>query len=269
LTKSSKRNSIYHSKIISLISKEKHIQSFIKEIQKFKVDVLRNGNRLNFSHAQHQIEFIIADESFDFTTKTKAAILPLDCLISSPEKMLGIILSQLQLNKKIFARKCEIKKIDRTTAEKFLNQYHLMNATSSGFNVGVFYQDELMCVASFSKGRKMNRLAAHERSYELIRFCTKFGYTVTGGLSKLLKYFYDEKKAGDIMTYLDKQFSNGQSFINAGFKKHSDMEPNFFLINKKTFERTLFSNQIFDSKEFYLSQNEGSMKLIYKPKSKS
>lgn len=251
-----------------MISKEKHIQSFIIEIQKFKVEVLRNGNRLNFSHSQHHIEFLIADESFDFTIKTKVAILPLDCLITSPKIMLGIILSQLQLNKKIYARKCEVKKIDKIQAENFLNQFHLMGSTSSGFNLGLFYNGELVSVASFSKGRKMNRLEAHQRSFELIRFCTKFGITVTGGLSKLLKVFYDEKNAGDIMTYVDKQFSNGLSFIRAGFTKHSEKSPNCFLIHKKTFERVLFQNQIFDKKEYYLTQNTGSTKLVYKPKSK-
>jgi len=251
-----------------LPQKEKYIQTFIKSFQKLNVEVTHHHHHLIFSHGQKQIEFLIADESFDFSVKTKAAILPLDCLVTSPEKMAGIILSQLHLNKIIFARKCEIKKIDKTTAEIFLNHYHLMNATSSGFNVGLFYLDELMCVASFSKGRKMNRLAAHERSFELIRFCTKFGFTVTGGLSKLLKFFYDEKKAGDIMTYVDKQFSNGKSFINAGFTKHSDKEPNYFLINKKTFERKLFSDEIFDKKEFYITQNSGSTKLVYQPKNK-
>lgn len=138
--------------------------------------------------------------------------------------------SKFGLNKTIFARQCELKKIDKETANDFLNAYHLMNATQSAFNYGLFYKEELVAVASFSKGRKMNRLQEHERSFELIRFCCKEGITVTGGLTKLVKNFCREKNAGDVMTYVSKQFGNGKSFANAGFKKHSETERNIKMI---------------------------------------
>lgn len=115
----------------------------------------------------------------------------------------------------------------------------------------------------------MNRLPEGKQSFELIRFCCKSGITVTGGLSKLMSNFYIEKNAGDIMTYVDKQFSNGDSFIKAGFKIHSETPPLNFLINKKTFERIpLAENKIFDKKIFYSTQNSGNLKLIYTPREK-
>ncbi len=179
-----------------------------------------------------------------------------------------MVLSKLQLNKTIFARNCVVKKLDKKTAANFLETYHLMGNTQSGFNLGLFYKDELFTIASFSKGRKMNRLHEHQRSFELIRFCCKSGISVTGGLSKLMNHFFIEKNAGDIMTYVDKQWSDGKSFINAGFKKHSEKEPNYFLINKSTFERKLLKNkhEPFDTNTFYLTQNLGSIKLIYDSK---
>ena len=123
-----------------------------------------------------------------------------------------------------------------------------------------------MALASFSKGRKMNRLHEHERSFELIRFCCKPGITVTGGLSRLTKAFCEEKKAGDIMTYIDKQVSDGRSFISAGFKKHSETEPNYFLIDRLTYQRrSANKDEKFDPDKFYLTRNSGSIKLIYTP----
>ena len=115
----------------------------------------------------------------------------------------------------------------------------------------------------------MNRLPDGKQSFELIRFCCKSGITVTGGLSKLMSHFCIEKNAGDIMTYVDKQFSNGDSFMKAGFKIHSETPPLNFLVNKKTFERIqMAENKIFDSKMFYATKNSGNLKLIYLPSEK-
>lgn len=190
-------------------------------------------------------------------------------MIGQYEKLIPIILSKLNLNKTIFARNCKVEKIDKKLAEDFFNEFHFFGSTNSAFNYGLFYKNELIGAASFSKGRKMNRLPTGKQSFELIRFCCKSGITVTGGLSKLMNYFYIEKKAGDIMTYVDKQFSNGDSFIKAGFKKHSETPPLDFIINKKTFERfPLKENEKFDDNLFYKVQNSGNIKMIYHPNEK-
>lgn len=184
-----------------------------------------------------------------------------------PDKLAAVISSKTGLNKTIFARNCEVKKIEKTVAEKFLDEYHLMNSTSSAYNYGLYFKNELLAVASFSKGRKMNRLPEDKRSFELIRFCCREGITVTGGLTKLVKNFCREKNAGDIMTYVDKQFSSGESFAKAGFVRHSETEPKFFLVNKKTFERIPAESNAddFDPAKFYLVNNEGNIKFVYTP----
>lgn len=154
----------------------------------------------------------------------------LDFILHQPTKLVALVQSKLGLNKTIFARSCELKKIEKKTAGEFLDNFHLMNSTQSAFNYGLFYKGELMSVASFSKGRKMNRLPEDKRSFELIRFCSRQGITVTGGLTKLVKNFCREKNAGDVMTYVDKQFSDGASFVKAGFTKHSETERNTKLV---------------------------------------
>lgn len=212
------------------------------------------------------------NKSVEIYTGTEAALqenglsIPLDYIISGPKKILAIILSKLNLNQTVFARNCTIEKIDKRTAEDFFNEWHFFGSTTSAYNYGLFYKNELIGAASFSKGRKMNRLPNGKQSFELIRFCCKEGITITGGLSKLMKHFYEEKKAGDIMTYVDKQLSNGDSFLKAGFKKHSETPPLSFLVNKKTFERSLFKEENFDKKLFYKTQNAGNIKMIYVPK---
>lgn len=223
-------------------------------------------NQLCFSKDHKQLHFLLADEYFVSPEQVGESIISLDYLAKAPEKMEAIILSKLHLNATVFARNCEVKKIDKKTATEFLDKYHLMGATQSGFNIGLVHKTELLALASFSKGRKMNRLPENKRSFELIRFCSKSGITITGGLTKLLKHFYMDKEAGDIMTYVDKQLSDGEAFIRAGFEKHSDMPPNYFLINRKTFDRTVLKDkeEFFDVSKFYRTQNLGSLKLVYK-----
>lgn len=242
-----------------------YLNCLITELHKHGVEMSVEGRTLIFSKDAKSLSFYLADETCEIENHKQQAILSLDYLVTSPEKITAIILSKLHLNKTVFARNCDVKKIDKNTATAFLDTYHLMGSTQSGFNMGLIYKAELVALASFSKGRKMNRLESDKRSFELIRFCSKSGVTITGGLTKLLKNFYIEKQAGDIMTYADKQLSNGSAFIRAGFVKHSDIAPNYFLINRRTFQREILKDKdaIFDSDKFYRTQNLGSLKLIY------
>jgi len=248
---------------------DKNIRTALYNLKKLMnphgVTVAVNNQKITFQTGTLSFKFNIASAEYDFTATPEISVISEDYLFTVPEKIAGIILSKLNLNAKIFARNCEVKKIDRQIAESFLNNWHLLGATQSGFNRGLFYKDELMAVSSFSKGRKMDRLPEDERSFELIRFCCKPGITVTGGLTKLVKNFFVEKKAGDIMTYVDKQMSDGRSFLSAGFKKHSETETNYFLIHRKTFARTIIKDptEKFDNKTFYKTRNFGSIKMIF------
>ena len=251
---------------ITLTDHEKYLKPLTNALEKIGLSYSYKNETLHVSTAKKEIKIYLGNDQFSETEKENKIFIPIDHIITAPNKIVSLILSKLNLNKTIFARNCEVKKIDKNTAEEFLNTYHLMNSTNSSLNYGLFNKDELIAVASFSAGRKMNRLPEDKRSFELIRFCSKSGITVTGGLSKLMKHFCREKNnVGDIMTYVDKQFSNGDSFIKAGFKKHSITPPLHFLINKKTFERTLLNdeNEKFNTQIYYLSKNSGNLKLIY------
>ena len=219
---------------------------------------LRCGDRKLF--------FVLAGEGFDFANWRGELFLPMDYVVRLPEVLAGMLLSQFQANEKIFARKCKVVKLDKKEGGVFLEANHLLGTATGAYCMGLLHGEDLVAVALFSKGRKMNRLLEDQRSFELIRFCTKPGITVTGGLTKLLKHFIDQKQAGDIMTYVDKQFSNGQSFIRAGFKLHSEKQPQVFMVNKNNFKRSNFDVAQFNPQTHYLTQNAGSLKLIYQTK---
>jgi len=239
----------------------------IKDLKEFSVGCVYENESLIVSSKENTIT-IYFDSCIANENKNSITI-PIDFVISQHKKLVPIILSKLNLNKTIFARNCKVEKIEKKTATEFFNKFHFHGATASAYNYSLFYKDDLIGAASFSKGRNMNRLPKGKQSFELIRFCCKSGITVTGGLSKLMKHFYLERKAGDIMTYVDKQFSNGDSFIKAGFKIHSETPPLNFIVNKKTFERSpLKENEKFDEDLFYKVQNSGNIKMIYHPNEK-
>jgi hypothetical protein len=185
-------------------------------------------------------------------------------LLHDPQKAAFNLQVKAGLNQKIFARKCSLQKIDKNICKEFLNNHHLITLNAAHFNYGLLYEGELIAVAGFSKGRKMNRLPAHLRSYELIFFCCKGGVTVTGGLSKFIKHFVKEKNnVGDIMTYIDKEIGTGVGFKKIGFKLHSETKPLAFLINLTTGERTPYDpDKKVDTTHFIKIKNKGNLKLV-------
>ena len=125
--------------------------------------------------------------------------------------------SLLGVTQKIHARQCIVRRISKPEAKLFLDTNHTMGYASSYFHYGLFLKDELVAIASFSKGRRMNRLPENKKSFELIRFCNKNFYTVVGGLSKLVHTFEEEQKPGDIMTYVDKLWGEPHAYYALGF----------------------------------------------------
>jgi hypothetical protein len=259
-------------------SAEKIIARFSKNLQRHFKDQLKLSYKKNIfeivAGKEHLKIGIFKENTFELYNSTSCVdddkklegirfSIALDQLVRREQQMFSIIRSKLQLNKKIFARKCDVKKINATYARLFLDAHHLMEYATSAFHYGLFSNDELIAVAAFSKGRKMDRLPADKRSFELVRFCCKEGITVTGGLSKLLKHFIKEKQPGDIMTYVDKQWSYGSGYLKIGFKSIGETKRQEFIVDRNTFERSNYKGEEYDQRKSYLVQNGGNLKLVY------
>jgi len=127
----------------------------------------------------------------------------------------------------IFARNCEVRRIDKDTARIFLDTNHRMGDTKARYRYGLFVKrstgaaeatlspGSMVAVASFSNARTMRD---GTRSYEWIRYSSLDGYRVVGGMGKLLDAFVDELHPGDVMTYVDAASSDGASYRELGFE---------------------------------------------------
>ena len=135
----------------------------------------------------------------------------------------SMIDNKLGLNKKIYARKCIIKELEFNLIREFLDENHLQGSVNTNINLGLFYEDELIQVMTFSKPR-FNK----NYQYELIRLCTKKFTNVVGGASKLFSYFIKNYNPESIISYANRRFSRGSIYETLGFKFLRVTEPNYF-----------------------------------------
>lgn len=164
------------------------------------------------------------------------------------------------------ARKCEIKKINAKTERSFLTENHIQGYAPSKYAYGLYYNNELMSIMTFSTKRKNLGSKSKEGEYELLRFCNKINWSVPGAASKLLKHFIKENKPNKIISYADKRWSVGNLYEKLGFVNTHDSKPNYFyLVNGERLNRFSFRKNVLVEKygcpiemsehEFCLSQH--------------
>lgn len=183
-----------------------------------------------------------------------------DVWLNKPRQVINRILSLSGKNKRIHGRKTKVFKIDKPTSDLFLNENHLQGAVSSRYKLGLFINDELLAVATFSAIRKMNHTENY-KSVELIRFAVKGGFSITGGLSKLIKHLALLLKPNDLMTYADKDWSNGAAYYKLNFNQVDVIEPQYFTLDKNL-KRSLKKGS--DENSNLEVFNTGSIKFILK-----
>ncbi len=154
-------------------------------------------------------------------------------ILNNIDKIESIILSVCYLNKRIFARKCLVKEIDSKTSKIFLDLYHLQGNINASIRLGLFYNDELVEVMTFGKTRAPLGGKQIKGEFELYRLCSKSGYTIVGGASKLLQYFKDHFDWNKIISYCQNDISDGNVYKKIGFKFDSDCGLSYCYFDKQ------------------------------------
>lgn len=132
--------------------------------------------------------------------------------------------------KKIFARKCSIKEISSKEKNLFLNNHHLQGQDAANIKLGAYYEDELIAVMTFSKGKISKGSKPEDGVWELSRFCSNNKYLVIGIASKLLTYFKSNYKWKKIFSYADRRWSTGRVYYKLGFNLEHITKPNYWYI---------------------------------------
>ena len=193
----------------------------------------------------------------------------------------SMIASRLGVYKeKIFARKCQIKEIEKDQAKIFFDENHLQGFAYGDLYLGLMFNDELIqCIC-------INKKGWHDGNVELTRMVTKLNTQVVGGFSKLMKHISDYIEYKSITSYVYKAWFNGKGYIESGFKIVKENNPSYsYVVNgrrvhkshfrknkiKKMFERgelkfydsnkTEHENMI--ENKIYRIYDCGTMKVIY------
>ena len=160
-----------------------------------------------------------------------------DVWLAKRSQVLGRVKSFLGLNKSYHGRKAKIENLTKKQISIFLNAYHLQDYVKAAYNFGLVVDGEVVAAASFSKSRPMKTKGADYQSAELVRFASKEGITVVGGLSKLIKHFTKQVKINDLMTYADRDWSLGKGYHKLGFNLSETTLPTTFYVNRETLVR--------------------------------
>ena len=170
---------------------------------------------------------------------------------SQQEMMKARVLAHLEVFDQVYARNCEIRRIDKCTAAEFLATNHSYGDSSNRYRYGLFLKRHtghialegaetwkyptgtLVAVATFSNARKWVKGEAVIRSYEWIRYASLPGLRISGGMGKLLKAFIEEVQPDDIMSYADLEWSSGEVYKTLGFVEESLKGPVMFAIDSE------------------------------------
>ncbi|TAE89799.1 MAG: hypothetical protein EAY81_01765 [Bacteroidetes bacterium] len=188
-----------------------------------------------------------------------------DVWITQTDLVKQRIFALLGQSKRVHARQTQVVRIDKQTAFTFLEKNHLQGPTSAYYKFALMANHEILAVATFSKARIMHDGPTYYRSFELERFANLSGFTVVGGLSKLLHHFMSNHQVKHVMTYADRDWSSGNSYLKLGFVQQGFYPATSLYVHTKTFTR-FFPNRLSvhqqQSTDFIKVYNAGSIKFV-------
>lgn len=132
-------------------------------------------------------------------------------------------------NQSIYARKCEIKEVSKEEAKEFIDSNHIQGSTNAKVKLGLYYKNELVSIMTFGKSRFNKNV-----DWELVRFCSKAGYNVVGGASKLFKHFIKTYSPKSVISYSDIAKTTGNLYKVLGFKTIGVSDPNYVWVYGNT-----------------------------------
>jgi hypothetical protein len=146
-----------------------------------------------------------------------------DWIKNKPEIVRSIIRAKYHyFDRIIYARKCELKTVPPTDSAKFLEINHIQGQTRASVHYGLYYEGELVALASFSKMRGcMGSKTTREGQWELVRFCNILNTSVVGGADKFIKHFIKDYQPTSIVSFSSNDISDGALYKRLGFEKVS------------------------------------------------
>lgn len=153
----------------------------------------------------------------------------------------SMIKHRLRVSTTYGARCCTISEFDEDTSARFFNDNHLQGHRPAKYYFGLVYDNTIMSMISISH-------CTHTGGYELIRFASKCGYAISGGLSKLISHII-KKGFNNIFTYADRRYSDANGYITVGFELLGITPPGYkYFKNGELYSRHQFQKHKLSTK---------------------
>jgi hypothetical protein len=140
----------------------------------------------------------------------------------------SIIANKLGKNKTIGGRNCEIQLLNSKVVRKFLSENHILGFAPGKLYIGLIYNSEVVSVMCLSNGRRNKNY-----DWEIVRQASKSGLNIIGGAEKLFNFFRTQYNPKSIITYVNRNQFNGNSYLRLGFQLGWNIEPEYFWTNSK------------------------------------
>ena len=166
------------------------------------------------------------------------------------------------IKNKIYARKCQIKKISNGEAKAFLEENHLHGHRNASVTYGLYNQDKLVFVMSFSRSK--HNSSCGEDDWEIIRECPLVDTIVTGGASKVLKEFRNEYSPKSLFSYCDFNKFNGSGYSSLGMRCIGMTVPDLWWLmpNGDVLPRSPHKNKELREKSMSTIHGAGNLRFI-------
>ena len=142
----------------------------------------------------------------------------------------SVLLNKCGFSHKVHARKLQAINLNdhQDFVKQFLEDNHLQGTCVSGIKLGL--QDPktgiVYSVMTFGKSRFNKNI-----EYELLRFCNLRYHNVRGAASKLMAHFERVYKPDSIVSYANRDWSQGNLYKAIGFEYSHTTEPNYFYVD--------------------------------------
>ena len=134
--------------------------------------------------------------------------------------------------RKVYARKCIIKEIDKEVAKNFLDTNHIQGYGKSTLFLGAYDNSELVAVMGF--------LNEGNNNWNLTRFATDITKLCCGLGGKMFKYFLGKYNPKYVKSFADRRWTldkDNNLYTKIGFKLESVLKPDYRYVENGSYKR--------------------------------
>jgi len=178
--------------------------------------------------------------------------------IRSPERMKNILKGRLDVfDRTEISEHCNIKEISTEESLSFLGEYALGDESQPFIKFGMFLNEELLLAATVSE----------TGGNPQVKFTHKPGTRIVGALKDMSLHIYGA--IGEFEVIVDRTKSEGENYLDAGYKLIKTFKPDFYYYDPKTKEvRSKSSLKVGSANGLTKVWDCGKHKFIFKNTSK-